>query len=198
MPRTRTACKFFNTPRGCSNGDQCRYSHDCSNTTICNNFDIANQAGCSFGSACRFLHLPCETGFKCSACELRTYSGLCLACVPKGHHHMTTRQTSKILRDLVEQSEKANTLQVALAEEEKSHTICRSEINAILDSLQMVDAQTHTTCVAQRLCNICCDRAVSHALLPCGHCFCLVCIQASEQRCPICRKPASNSLALFF
>ena len=110
---------------------------------------------------------------------------------------MMTRQTSKILRDLAKLSEKAKTLQAALAEERDDHVIAKNEMNAILDSLQTADAQTQTDDAKHHLCGICCDRTISHALVPCGHCFCLVCIEATG-RCPVCRDPSVSMLSVYF
>ena len=199
MPRPKEVCKFFNSPRGCSYGEHCRFSHTSEPlsspcNSLCKNFNIVTQDGCPFGSQCRFLHLPCDSGFLCSSCTTRAFTGVCDGCVNR--HPMQTRQTSKILRDLAEQSKKTEALHLALAEERDSHITANNEINAFLDSIQTSEAQTQTDDGKTNLCSICCDRPISHALVPCGHCFCLVCIEASR-RCPICRKPSDSVLTVF-
>ena len=203
MPRQKAVCKFFNSPRGCSNGDDCRFSHsselDSSSSSVCKYFDVLNQTGCSFGSKCRFVHLnpkPSESGgFQCTSCKKKAFSGVCMGCVNR--HPMITRQTSNILRDLAEQSEKVNVLQTDLAAERDDHIFAKNEMNIILDSMQTADAQTQTDDAKQHICGICCDRTISHALVPCGHCFCLVCIEASR-RCPVCRNCSESKLTVYF
>ena len=44
-------------------------------------------------------------------------------------------------------------------------------------------------------CPICCDRLKSHAINPCGHCFCETCIIRLSS-CPMCRERKSNILKL--
>jgi hypothetical protein len=204
MPRQ--VCRFFNSPNGCAKGGDCPFTHghrsDHPTAIVCKNFDIDSQAGCSFGDKCHFLHLPRHSGFSCSECSKRIFHGICHGCVKRP---MVTRSTSKMLQDLADQSDRADALHFALIQQKDDHTIYVNEMNAVLDSLHTtIGTQTenpkHTftgTQTESNLCGICCDRPVSHALVPCGHAYCLVCIEASTGRCPNCRDPFQSMLAIF-
>ena len=228
MPSRKAICKFFNSPRGCSNGDHCGFAHtntesshlptSCKNSSLslCKNFDVKTQDGCSFGSECHYVHLPCESGFRCNSCNKRAFSGVCRDCAdcqPRGVQNSPSSISSKIglpdpsfhralpdvPQDLIDV--RATALQIALIDEKDKNMNTMNEMNAILDSLQMAKTQASSDNVNRResgahLCGICCDRAISHALVPCGHCFCLVCIEASR-RCPNCRDHSQSMMAVY-
>lgn len=197
MPRekARAVCKFF-TNSCCSQGDNCRFLHPVDIPTvrnnICKNFVIATQDGCSFGDRCRFIHLPCESGFQCSDCKTRVFIGNCMAC--RNRHLIGSRQHPQTFHGSNQQTRK---LQFALVEEKDRLTTAMSEMNAILDSLETDEAQTQTAALEIHQCGVCYDRKISHALVPCGHCFCLVCIESSGRCCPICRDVPENLLAIY-
>lgn len=197
MPRekVRAVCKFFDTPGGCSQGATCRFSHNeyssTTSNTICKNFVIATQDGCPFGDRCRFVHLPCESGFLCSDCHIRAFIGRCMAC--NNRYAMTKRHQ----RSFCDSDQQTKTLQSALIAEKDRLTNAMSEMNAILDSLETSEVQTQTTALEPHQCSVCYDRKMSHALVPCGHCFCLVCIESSGRCCPICRNVSEMLLAIY-
>ena len=196
MPReiARSVCKFYNAPGGCSRGDNCLFTH-CADrlapsSVLCKNFVVATQDGCEFGNKCRFKHLQRENGITCAACHKRAFYGKCMDCSRTQESSYTFRRSTRHLRS-------------THAEEKSQLASAISEMNTILDSMQTSEAPNQTSSNDGTLpcCGICYDRKISHTLIPCGHCFCLVCIEASRGpfkiSCPNCRDETNALQAIY-
>jgi uncharacterized protein YeeX (DUF496 family) len=47
-------------------------------------------------------------------------------------------------------------------------------------------------------CSVCIDSPISHAMVPCGHTFCLSCTRKLHMTCYICRTPIKDRIKLYF